>query len=126
MSKEFNYKLESADDIAPKLKELDKEFREEFKASTFKLSHTTFLSAAKCFENPKQTVDMVEECTMKAFEPLAAYEKRNQSLWQGELGAFRSCLDKCAPTDKACMSACLNSFAVKMHNGMTDIHRTIV
>ncbi len=127
MKKEFKYTVERPEEISVKMQELDKEFREEFKAPTFKLNHKTFLAAAKCFENTSTGADKVEECTMKAFEPLGNYERNMQAAWKTELGILRPCLDKCTQAnDKACYSACFNTFASSMHAKLAEIHKTIV
>ena len=125
MKKEFNYTIEKSEDISVKLQDLDKQMREEFKVPTFKLNRSTFLNAAKCFENTSVPMESVEECTMKAFEPLGNYEKNMQMVWKNELSSLRMCVEKCGQGDKTCLSNCFNTFAGKMHSSMSDIHKNI-
>ena len=125
MKKEFHYTIDKPEDITPKLADLDKQMREEFKVPAFKLNRTTFMNAAKCFENPSFPMESVEECTMRAFGPLSNYERSVQGAWKGELGTLRACIEKCGPGDKTCLSTCFNSFASKMHATMDDIHKTL-
>jgi len=126
MKKEFNYVVERSEDVSSKLQEFDAATKEEFKAPVFKLNRGAFLNVAKCFEDPKKPMQGVEECTMKAFEPLANYERELQTIWKTELTSMRGCFEKCQPTDKTCLSKCFNDFAARTHSKLTDIHNHLV
>ncbi len=125
MNKEYNYTVNTTEELSAKMAEVDNELREEFKKPTYKLSHKVFSAAAKCYENPKEPAEKAAECAMKAFEPLGNYERDMQTAWKSELSVLRPCLDRCNPTgDKACYSKCFNTFVSNIHTKLYNIHKS--
>ena len=125
MQKEFNYTVDSAEDIQNKLKDFIQDMRDEFKPQIYKMNHQTFLNMAKCVKSPSRSDDKVQKCIANATQKKMSYEKGIQEIYGNALQQIAPELEKCGEKDAVCLSNCFNAFTKSVYSNMKTLNSNI-
>ncbi len=109
--KKFNIQASDVDELSLKLQELENTFREDFRATEFKVNHKMFTAAAACYKDPSLPQEATEKCVETAFGISTAYETARKQVVFPLLDGLRLCMQKCKSDDLACNTVCMNTFA---------------
>eukprot|EP00826_Nyctotherus_ovalis_P011401 TRINITY_DN12970_c0_g1_i1.p1 TRINITY_DN12970_c0_g1~~TRINITY_DN12970_c0_g1_i1.p1 ORF type:complete len:128 (+),score=31.37 TRINITY_DN12970_c0_g1_i1:158-541(+) len=125
MSREFNYTINSSDDLNANLKSFFQSLDDEFRATKFKLYHDSYKSAANCFVPKNSGPDFAEDCLKESLEKVSNYEMALNSISKTHTMSFSDCAKRCQENDFHCVSACFNEFASKMYSEFQSLHSNL-